>query len=197
MIRAFQAAVVVVGAATGFGVCVGCSAASERATEQKATAAQSAAPVQQAPVPAPVTVSASASASEAAQVVAPPAKPVSKGPAAEARASALQVKRLVVTTGVRDREPLAGDAALVSDGSAIYAFAELSNDGGGTENVRITFERKGGKEKVGDVSLPVPANVARHRTWAFTRFIRVAGVWEAVVWSETGAELSRTSFEVG
>jgi hypothetical protein len=44
--------------------------------------------------------------------------------------------------------------------------------------------------------LPVPANVSRHRTWAFTRYIRDAGVWEAVLWSESGTELSRTSFEV-
>jgi hypothetical protein len=62
--------------------------------------------------------------------------------------------------------------------------------------VRITFERKGGSERVGEVTLPVPANTTRHRTWAFTRFIRTAGVWEAVLWSENGTELSRTSFEV-
>ncbi len=58
------------------------------------------------------------------------------------------------------------------------------------------FERRGGAERVGDVSLPVPGNVTRHRTWAFTHFIRSAGVWEAVLWSENGTELSRASFEV-
>ncbi len=85
---------------------------------------------------------------------------------------------------------------LPADGSAIYAFAELANPNGPSENVRITFERKGGAERVGDVTLPVPENVTRHRTWAFTRFIRAAGVWEAVLWSENGAELGRASFEV-
>ena len=106
------------------------------------------------------------------------------------------VKRFVVATGVRDREPLASGDALSADGSAIYAFAELANPAGSSEDVRITFERKGGKERVGEVTLPVPANTSRHRTWAFTRFIRAAGVWEAVLWSESGTELSRTSFEV-
>ncbi len=110
--------------------------------------------------------------------------------------STLRVKRLVVTTGVKDREPLGNPSALPSDGSAIYAFAELSNPDGESENVRITFERKGGAERVGNVTLPVPGRVTRHRTWATTRFIRAAGVWEAVLWSESGSELGRTSFEV-
>jgi hypothetical protein len=108
----------------------------------------------------------------------------------------LKVTRFVVASGVEDREPLTSSDALSGDGSAIYAFAELANPEGESENVRITFERKGGAERVGDVTLPVPGNVTRHRTWAFTRFIRVAGVWEAVLWSENGAELGRTSFEV-
>lgn len=110
--------------------------------------------------------------------------------------SALKVKRLVVTTGVEDREPLKSGDALPADGSAIYAFAELANPVGSSENVRITFERKGGAERVGDVTLPIPANTSRYRTWAFTRYIRTPGVWEAVLWSESGVELERTSFEV-
>jgi hypothetical protein len=116
--------------------------------------------------------------------------------AAPPPAAPLQVKRFVVATGVKDREPLTGGDPLLADGSAIYAFAELANPLGGSENVRITFERKGGAERVGNVTLPVPAQVSRHRTWAVTRFIRAAGVWDAVLWSESGAELGRTSFEV-
>jgi hypothetical protein len=111
--------------------------------------------------------------------------------------SGLSVKRLVVTSGVKDREPVSIAEPLTSDGSPIYAFAELANPGGESENVRITFERKGGAERVGNVTLPVPAKVSRHRTWATTRFIRAAGVWEAVLWNESGGELGRTSFEVG
>jgi hypothetical protein len=112
-------------------------------------------------------------------------------------ASTLRVMRLVVTSGVKDREPVQGADAFPSDGTPIYAFAELSNPEGESENVRITFEREGGAERVGNVTLPVPARVSRHRTWATTRFIRAAGVWEAVLWNEGGSELARTSFEVG
>ena len=134
----------------------------------------------------------------AAAPIAPPAarqvEPAVKG--GQGGASALTVKRFVIVSGVKDREPLVGEQPLVSDGTPIYAFAELSNQLGDSENVRITFERRGGKEKVGDVSLPVPGSVARHRTWAFTRLIRAPGVWDAVLWNENGAELSRASFEV-
>jgi hypothetical protein len=122
------------------------------------------------------------------------AAPMAKS--ARAAAAPLQVKRFVVATGVKDREPLPGGEPLLADGSAIYAFAELANPLGDSENVRITFERKGGTERVGNVTLPVPAQVTRHRTWAVTRYIRAAGVWDAVLWSESGAELGRTSFEV-
>ncbi len=187
-----QAAVVMLtGAATGFGVCAGCSAASERVAERRAAAQPSAelaaSAVSRAPVAAPVIVVAAGASAASAKPSSPTPKTV---------ASALRVKRLVVTTAVRDREPVSVDA-LVSDGSAIYAFAELANEGGESGSVRVTFERKGGAERVGDVSLPVPANAARYRTWAFTRFIRDPGVWDAVVWSESGVELGRTSFEVG
>lgn len=125
-----------------------------------------------------------------------PAVPQASAARATPRASSLQLKRLVVAPAVKDREPVSSSEPLPSDGTAIYAFAELANPGGGSENVRVTFERKGGAERVGDVTLPVPGDVSRHRTWAFTRFIRVPGVWEAVLWSESGSELGRTSFEV-
>jgi hypothetical protein len=149
-------------------------------------------------VVAPVTATAPVAAAAPVAVSAAIATPAAvKAPVAQqAGESSVKVKRLVVATGVKDREPLVSEDALPTDGSPIYAFAELANPAVESENVRITFERKGGKERVGDVTLPVPANTSRHRTWAFTRFIRAAGVWEAVLWSENGAELGRTSFEV-
>jgi hypothetical protein len=183
----------VVGTALGF--CTACSAPDpaaalrERDVAPRLVAA-TAALVQTAPAPATTP----------ALVVSqpPPPSPLSRHGALKAQGavSAVKLTRLVVTTAVKDREPAPDSEALVANGSAIYAFAELSNPAHASENVRITFERKGGAERVGNVTLPVPGQVARHRTWAFTRFIRAAGVWDAVLWSESGAELGRTSFEV-
>jgi hypothetical protein len=157
------------------------------------------------PPPGPGRAEAHTVVEPAASVAPVPAAPRAAVPAPAALAAAtdpkratdtLTVKRFVVATGVQDREPLTSADPLPANGSPIYAFAELANPRGESENVRITFERKAGKERVGDVSLPVPGNVTRHRTWAFTRNIFAAGVWEAVLWSENGAELSRTAFEV-
>lgn len=190
----------------GLLVCVACSAPAEPGDEAKREPRTNV-------VPASSVVAAVAAAAPAKEDAVTAGRAV-PAPGAEAKrvageatsvasdvkrptgASTLQVKRLVVTTGVKDREPLAYSDALPSDGTAIYAFVELANQAGESENVRVTFERKDGAERVGNVSLPVPGKVSRHRTWATTRFIRAPGVWEAVLWSENGSELGRTSFEV-
>ena len=182
------AAALVWGFGTALGFCTACNAptAREAAPSPHTERARSAASVVERA--RPVT---SALATVAMSSAPPsPAKP------GRHLASSLQVKRLVVASGVQDREPLTSSDPLLADGSAIYAFAELANSLGDSENVRITFERKGGAERVGNVTLPIPAQVSRHRTWAMTRFIRAPGVWDAVLWSESGSELGRTSFEV-
>jgi hypothetical protein len=145
-------------------------------------------------VGAPTVTAASAPAASTTRVTASVVVP----PAAAARVAtdALRVKRFVIAKAVREREPVPPAEPLHADGTRVYAFAELANPDGASENVRITFERKGGKERVGDVTLPVPGNATRYRTWAFTRNIFAPGVWEAVLWSERGVELSRTSFDV-
>jgi hypothetical protein len=166
------------------GLCLACSTPDTTAPRQDAVARRAAATAVTAAQQVP-------GATTPAVIVSPPVTPSGPAKAESALVSALKVKRLVVTTGVKDREPVADGDALLANGSPIYAFAELSNPMGDSENVRITFERKGGAERVGNVTLPVPGQVARHRTWAVTRFIRAAGVW-----SESGTELGRTSFEV-
>lgn len=181
------AVVVRVGLGTVVGFCTGCASPGR----------------QEAPAPPAMVRTAAPSASlaptptRAARVEGPSPAASSTFTKAPARGpSSLEVKRFVVTTGVKDREPRSTTEPLMADGSAIFAFAELANPAGGSENVRITFERRGGAERVGNVTLPVPGQVSRHRTWAMTRFIRAPGVWDAVLWSENGQELVRTSFEV-
>lgn len=113
-----------------------------------------------------------------------------------ATAAGLQLKRFVVTEAVREREPVPSEGALSGSGKPIYAFAELSNENADDARVRITFERKGSNDRVGNVTLAVPGKTGRYRTWGNTRFVRAPGTWEAVLWSEDGTELGRTAFEV-
>jgi hypothetical protein len=176
------------GLGTVVGLCTGCASPGRQEAPAPPTQVRAAAPESKALAPTPT---------RASSVEVPPTAASSTFTNRPARGpSSLEVKRFVVTTGVKDREPRSTTEPLVADGSAIFAFAELANPAGGSENVRITFERKGGAERVGNVTLPVPGQVSRHRTWAMTRFIRAPGVWDAVLWSENGQELVRTSFEV-
>jgi hypothetical protein len=192
MIR-IASSMMVGGFGTALALCMGCNAPVRNDPHEAAPRAALVVPAavtsaNAAPVTAPGVVPAGATT---------PAPTRAAKQVARAQASALTVKRFVVTTGIKDREPLTDSSPLVADGSTIFAFAELANPTGGSENVRITFERKGGVERVGNVTLPIPGAVPRHRTWATTRFIRAAGVWDAVLWNEAGAEIGRTSFEVG
>jgi hypothetical protein len=145
--------------------------------------------------PVPATSASTVLTSSAAGPGAVAAKPSAKS-TTSASSAGLSVKRFVVAAGVREREPVLSDGALPADGTPIYAFAELSNTSLAEARVRITFERKGSSDRVGNVALEIPANRARYRTWGHTRFVREAGTWEAVLRGEDGSELGRTSFEV-
>lgn len=117
-------------------------------------------------------------------------------PTTTTSSTSLSVKRFIVTSAVRDREPAALDGPLVAGSEPVFAFAELVNRESDDQKVTVTFERKGSSERVGFATLTVPARTPRYRTWANTRFIREPGTWEAVLASAEGTELSRTSFEV-
>lgn len=104
------------------------------------------------------------------------------------------VKRLTVTTGVENREPNAV-ARIELGQSPIYAFVELSNPSDEAQEVVITFEDPEGPA-VGHVTLSVPANQPRWRTWGRTRMVQTAGEWSAVVSTVDGHEIVRQKFAV-
>jgi len=109
-------------------------------------------------------------------------------------ATELALKRLVVTTAIEHREPVATSTFRAGDGP-IIAFVELINPGDVPENISISFESDGGR-KVGDVELEIPAHSRRWRTWGRTRLIRQPGAWTAVVKDGSGEVLARQTFVV-
>jgi hypothetical protein len=121
------------------------------------------------------------------------AKPDGDGPAGVVE-GALEVKRLTVTTEIKDREPVAANTFTLGE-DLVLAFVELKNSADVDQKVVITFEREGAK-KVGFVELTIPGNQQRWRTWGQTRNIKAPGEWTAVVSTEDGTELSRASFQV-
>jgi hypothetical protein len=109
-------------------------------------------------------------------------------------ATGLSLKRLVVTTAIEHREPVATSTFRAGDGP-IIAFVELANPGDADNSISIGFESDSGR-KVGDVELEVPAHSRRWRTWGRTRLIRQPGAWTAVVKDGSGEVLARQTFVV-
>jgi hypothetical protein len=107
-------------------------------------------------------------------------------------APSVNVKRLVVTRGIKEREPLPTESLTV--GSPVFAFVELQNPSDAEKAVVITFEQA--KLSVGHVTLSVSAETVRWRTWGKTRNITQPGTWTAVVRAKDGRELARQAFEV-
>jgi len=122
-----------------------------------------------------------------------PSKPGSVDP--EAVAMGLEVRRLVVTKKVVDREPEEVDD-FRSDEGPVYAFVELANAADEEQAVMVTFEHPTTGEKVGHIKLNVPANAPRWRTWGHTRMIKAEGTWKAIVTGLDGTELATQDFEV-
>jgi hypothetical protein len=105
-----------------------------------------------------------------------------------------RVKRLVLTRGIENKEPI-DTSAFKPDGSPVYAFVELENAAASDETIEIVFEHESG-QKVGFVKLDVPKEHERWRTWGRTRQIKKSGAWAAVVLSASGEELMRQAFTV-
>lgn len=106
----------------------------------------------------------------------------------------VQVKRLVVTEAVEDREPV-DVAAVVNGDHPVFAFVELATGQGAEQQLVVSFEHETGSS-TGVVNLNVPANQTRWRTWGRTHTINRDGRWSAVVRDGQGAVLGRTEFTV-
>ncbi len=112
----------------------------------------------------------------------------------ELASGAVRVRRLIVATGVANREPTgAADSFSVGESPRIYAFVEAVNETGEPVALTVTFEPERG-EGVGHVSVEVPARSARFRTWAYTRHIYTEGRWEAVVRGPDGRVIASRPF---
>lgn len=147
-----------------------------------------------------------ATASEAAPVLAPaiadapePILPAGEldpfAPTMEESGS-VRVRRLIISTGVEGHEPTgAADEFEIGAQRRIYAFVDAANDSDEDAALRVTFEPEVG-ESAGHVSLDVPADARRYRTWAHTRHVYTPGRWHAVVRAADGHEVARRAFDV-
>lgn len=120
-------------------------------------------------------------------------KEVPKERTSETTSAAPLVKRLIIASDIKEREPVELTDAQVEQ--PVVAFVELKNAEETDMGVVVTFEHEDGK-KVGFVELTVPGKSPRYRTWARTRNIKTPGEWTAIVTSASGEELARKTFQV-
>jgi len=129
-----------------------------------------------------------------------PAEPADPAPHADApsasdpSAAGLEVKRLVVTRGVKRREPLDTDQFTAGAGP-VFAFVELGNTSDTDKVITLDFQHNG-EAPVGHIKLKVPAHSSRWRTWGRTRRVDKGGDWTALVRAADGTELAHTAFDV-
>lgn len=149
------------------------------------------------PVPAPAMEPALATTHREVTPPAPP--PVVEAPDPYvpelATSGAIQLRRLIVATGVSGHEPTgAADSFEIGAQDRLYAFVEAVNASGDPVELEVTFEPAHG-ESVGHIALEVP-RTRRWRTWAFTRHVYTEGRWEAVVRAPDGRVIGRRAFDV-
>lgn len=143
-----------------------------------------------------VVTAAPAVALTAAPAASPVAPRVAATPAPRAPVSGLEVRRLVVGTGVENREAVGHASEYeLSQGQRFCAVIEVANQGDARQ-VRVRFEPDGdARRSVGFVRLSVPST-QRYRTWGCTERVQAPGTWSAVVETVDGRELARDVFTV-
>ena len=116
-----------------------------------------------------------------------------------AQEGVLRVRRIEVGTGVEAREPTGVADHFRATEERLYVFLDLNNRHGAEQDLTITFEPEHASRTAqitGLVTLHVPADAARHRTWAWSRNVHAPGNWSAVVRDEAGHVIARSAFEV-
>lgn len=111
----------------------------------------------------------------------------------------MRVRRIEVGTGVEAREPTGVADHFRATEERLYVFLDLNNRHGAEQDLTITFEPEHPSRTAqitGLVTLHVPADAARHRTWAWSRNVHAPGNWSAVVRDEAGHVIARSAFEV-
>ncbi len=109
--------------------------------------------------------------------------------------NAVRVDRFVLTSGIEAREPVDALDVFSESEDGIYAFLQLSNEGGLPTEVQVHFEKADDPALPYGIALDVPS-APRWRTWAVTRIPREPGLYRAVVRTTDGVDLATRSFEI-
>jgi hypothetical protein len=112
----------------------------------------------------------------------------------ETAGTELKVKRLLVATGVSEREPLgAASSFSIASTSRLVAFLEIDNPAAQATTLEVTWIDTATGTEHRPYSLQIQAH-KRWRTWARAAAPKKPGEWALVVRDQSGDELARTPF---
>jgi len=96
---------------------------------------------------------------------------------------------------IEEREPVGAGQRFSSSSGEVIAFMSLANNTDEPRTLLVGFERPDGRV-TGQISLTIPPNASRWRTWARSRNVRIEGRWNTIVSTPTGQEIGRIEFDV-
>jgi len=105
------------------------------------------------------------------------------------------VHRAALARQIVAREPVDTAREFSVGPERLYAFFEFTNPSDEAMPIEVRFERPDGSSSRA-ITLNVPANAPRYRSWAYTRGARRAGRWAAVARTMDGAEVARLPFVI-
>jgi hypothetical protein len=110
-------------------------------------------------------------------------------------AEGVTLRRLALTRRIEGREPVSPSTTFSASSDRLYAFVEASSTAEETRELVVSFFGPGHRH-TGVVTLTIPADAPRWRTWAYTEHANEPGAWTAEVRTKDGALVGRQRFVV-
>ncbi|MCU0677075.1 MAG: DUF2914 domain-containing protein [Myxococcota bacterium] len=110
-------------------------------------------------------------------------------------AEGVTLRRLALTRRIEGREPVMPGTTFAASSERLYAFVEASSTADDARELVVSFFGPGHRH-TGVVTLTIPADAPRWRTWAYTAHANEPGAWTAEIRTKDGALVGRQRFVI-
>ena len=110
-------------------------------------------------------------------------------------AEGVTLRRLALTRRIEGREPVMPGTTFAASSERLYAFVEASSTADEARELVVSFFGPDHRH-TGVVTLTIPADAPRWRTWAYTAYANEPGAWTAEVRTKDGALVGRQRFVI-
>jgi hypothetical protein len=110
-------------------------------------------------------------------------------------AEGVTLRRLALTRRIEGREPVMPGTTFAASSERLYAFVEASSTSDEARELVVSFFGPDHRH-TGVVTLTIPADAPRWRTWAYTAHANEPGAWTAEIRTKDGALVGRQRFVI-